>query len=223
MRRPLINVIKEGNEQYISWGARHLFDSFSYILQMSTSGRLQTKYKSPGMKKWIGVSHKEDGMEFNAKVAEVTKYLPESIVKIQVKKFGSTRLELFGKELGDIDVFLLLPKIKTIVLIECKNILIARTPFEMLSELNELFVDSENNTATVTKHKRREKWVKDNLDFVLSVHNISRKGIWKVESLLVVSDELITPYFYKTTIPVYSFLRFREDYLPRLHHKLARK
>ncbi len=223
MRRPLINVIKEDSEQYICWGTRHLFDSFSYILQMSTSGRLQTKHKSLSMKKWIGENHKKDGMEFNTKVADVTKYLPESIVRTQVKKFGSTRLESLGRGLGDIDVFLLLPKIKTIVLIECKNILIARTPFEMRSELDELFVDKENSVATITKHKRREKWIRDNLELVLSVHDISRKGMWKIEPLLVVSDELITPYFYQTVIPVYSFLRFREDYLPNLYNKLARK
>jgi hypothetical protein len=222
MRRPLI-VVKRDGEQFICWGARHLFDSFSYILQMSTSGRLQTKYRSPSMKKWIGAHHKEDGLGFNTKVAESVKYLPESIVRTQVKKFGSKRLELSGKELGDIDVLLLLSKIKTIVSIECKDILIARTPFEMRSELDELFVDDENNPATTTKHKRREKWVRDNLEFVLSVHNIPHKGSWKIESLLVVSDELITPYFYKTTIPVYSFLRFKEDYLPNLEHKIKKK
>jgi hypothetical protein len=224
MRRPLINVIKEDGDQYICWGTRHLFDSFSYILQMSTSGRLQTKYRSPKMKKWIGISHKEEGAEFNVKVAETTKkYLPDAITRFQVKKFGSVRLELSGKELGDIDVFLLLPRIKTIVLIECKNLLIARTPFEMRSELDELFVDKESNVATTTKHKRREKWVRDNLELVLSAYNIPRKGMWKIESLVVVSDELITPYFHQTEIPVYSFLRFREDYLPKLHSKLSRK
>jgi hypothetical protein len=153
----------------------------------------------------------------------LVKCLPESIVRPQVKKFGSRRLESSGNELGDIDVFLLLPKIKKIVLIECKNLLIARTPFEMRSELDELFVDKENNLSSATKHKRREKWVRDNLELVLSVHKISHQGSWKIESLLVVSDELITPYFYKTTVPVYSFLRFKEDYLPSLSRNLIGK
>jgi len=222
MRRPLLMTEEQG-QTYICWGVRHLFDSFEYILRSSRSGQLQPRYSSTSMQKWLGSKHKKDGIEFNAKVADSVKILPNTIVRSQVKKFGSTRLSSTGNELGDIDVLLIMPTIKTITLIECKNLLIARTPSEMKRELDELFVDAATHTSTVTKHKRREKWVRDNLEHVLSVYGFDIRGQWKVSSLLVVSDELITPYFYKPLIPVISFLRFVEDYLPDLQNKLKRK
>ena len=219
MRRPIIQMVTDG-KIYAGWGVRHLFASFEYILQMATRGGLQQKYQSKSMQEWLGKERRKDGFDFNEKVYKaVSAITNDVIVGKGIKKFGSVRIENLGYELGDIDVLVILPTIKTIWLIECKNLEIARTPNEMRSEIEELFIDSQKGLSAVSKHLRRKKWVWENLDQVLSAYNLTTKGSWKIKPLLVVSRELFTLHFHKPSIEVLSYLRFVEYFLPRVAAK----
>jgi hypothetical protein len=221
MRRPLL-IVTRGDQVSVCWGVRHLFDAFSYIAYGSIGGRLKPSYASSLMQKWLGKKHNQDGKEFTDQVRRASSNIPGALVRSEVKKFGPVRLGYPGDDLGDIDVILVLPEKKFILLVECKNLVIARTPIEMKRELEELFVDIERASSAVTKVVRRQQWIQRNLDIVLSYFKLELGGRWKIDSLLVTSDELLTPYFYRPSIDVVSYLRFIEDYLPHIGKRIRR-
>lgn len=215
IRRPLVEVEIEGKIS-LGWGFRNLFDSFNYILENALNGRLAPNPKSSKMRKWLGKFRFEEGKDFNDLVFDNLSIISEIMVKKNLIKIGSERIREEGNDLGDIDVLCVFPKKKTILVIECKNLSIARTPVEMKRELDQLFIGTQKKDSTVVKHQRRVDWIKKNITKVLTHYGFNKKGIWKVEPLIIVNNDLITSYFHKSPIPVFSLLRFTEDFLPKL-------
>jgi hypothetical protein len=214
MRRPLL-ITKNGDQTIVCWGVRHLFASFDYLLHSTISGRLQDNYHSKEMRKFLGKVHVDEGEQFNDRVLSAIYPLSGVIAAKKVKKFGSTRIGAPGNDLGDLDVLAIFPASKTIIIIECKELEIARNPIEMSRELETLFIGDGHNEATMTKHLRRVEWVKNNLPLVLNSYGINNDRRWKIDPLLVVSSEMISPHFYTAPMPVYSFNRFKSEYLKR--------
>ncbi len=215
MRKPLMEVHEQGLV-FICWGARQLFESFEYIMAATLNGRLQPYYYSDQMKAWQGKLSFQDGEDFVTDVVQIVSKIPALIFKTKVRKIGSKRIALIGNELGDIDMLLIAPKRKRIILIECKNLSIARTPYEMKRELENLFLGTQNRLSTVVKHRRRQEWIKENLNLVFEQFDLSPRGRWKVDALLLVNNDLITTYFHKSPMPVLSLLKFEEDFLPTI-------
>ena len=56
-------------------------------------------------------------------------------------------------------------------------------------------------------------WVREHLDAILGWFKVKRTGRWKVEPLIVVSQELFTPYLRRSPIRILSF-----DALMREHY-----
>jgi hypothetical protein len=220
-RRPIMEL-KTDDQIYFCWGKRHLYDAFTYIVYGSFGGWLKPYYTSESMQKWLGKKHNEDGKEFTNKVKQISENINGSIIRSEVKKFGAIRLGHPGNDLGDIDVLIVLPRIKSIILIECKNLLVARTPIEMKRELESLFIDTNKSLSTISKVVKRQKWVHDNLKIVLSSLNIDQRGKWEVNSLIVTSDELVSPYFFESSLEVISYLRYIEDYLPTIEDRILK-
>lgn len=214
MRRPLL-ITKNGDRIIVCWGVRHLFASFDYLLQSTISGRLQDSFHSKEMREFLGKVHVDEGEQFNDRVHSATYTVPGIIAAKKVKKFGNTRIGAPGNDLGDLDVLAIFSKSRTIAIIECKDLEIARNPIEMSRELETLFIGNENNESTMTKHLRRVEWVRNNLTLVLQSYGINDDRRWKIEPLLVVSSEMISPHFYTAPMRVYSFSRFITEYLQR--------
>ena len=214
IRRPLL-FVREDNQTIVCWGVRHLFTSFDYLLNAIVSGRLQDGYKSKEMREFLGRLHSREGEEFNDCVYDEITHLPGVIVDKKVKKVGGIRIGAPHNDLGDLDVFAIFPKKKVLAIIECKDLEIARNAIEMSREVEALFVGNDHSTSTIVKHLRRVNWVKSNLTFVLKSYGIKKIGKWKIEPILVVSKEMITPYFHNAPIPVYAFNRFVSDYLSK--------
>jgi hypothetical protein len=214
IRRPLLEV-KKGNEIFICWGFRHLFASYDYLLDATLSGRLQDRYKSKQMQKYLGKIHILDGKEFCHQVFTDVAQLPCVEVDEEVEKINKIKIGSPGNALGDIDVLAILPALRKILAIECKNLEVARNPIEMSRELESLFIGNEHVPSTVVKHQRRVEWLKINLELVLQSYGIFDNRDWTIEPILVVSNEMITPYFHKSPIPVYSYVRFLAECLPK--------
>jgi len=119
-----------------------------------------------------------------------------------VKKIGSKRLADSTGDLGDIDVLIFDTKKKRIIAIECKDLAIARTPYEISSEIINLFRGDEANRSIVERHRRRVQWLREHLDATLAWVGLTRTGKWKVEGLIVVDEPLFTPYMQQSPIKV---------------------
>jgi len=120
-----------------------------------------------------------------------------------VKKINKNRIGHPGDFLGDIDILLINPSKKDVYVIECKDFLVAKTPYEMHREIEELVIGEK---STVRKHSKRSAWVEDHLNSVLQAYGCSPRGIWKAHPLIVVSHELMSPYFKASSIPIVSQL-----------------
>ena len=107
------------------------------------------------------------------------------------------------------------PNKRIIAVIECKALEVARNAIEISHELEALFTGNSKNEATVKKHNKRSEWIKENLPSVLSSVGIHDKNKWRTEPILVVSSEMMTTAFHKSTIPVFQVDRFISEYLSR--------
>jgi hypothetical protein len=116
--------------------------------------------------------------------------------------------------LGDIDVLVIDKHCQLIFVIECKDLAVARTPYELKSELDSLFKGSATEKSTVEKHGLRVKWVQDNLTSILGAFNIALTGYWQVEPLLVVDEAIFSSHIYRSPIRVLSYRQLVEDILP---------
>jgi hypothetical protein len=216
LRRPLL--IKYINDEcHICWGMRHIFASLKYLLYSTVDGRLQDSYQSKKMREFLGQNKHNDGKTFNQKVYDSFIANENIIVKQTVKKIGKYRIGYPNNALGDIDVLIINKNSKKIVVIECKDLGIARNAIEISRELEYLFVDKEKQVSTMTKHLRRVYWISDNINLVLNTFNILDHKRWKVDSFILVSSEMMAPHFHRSKVPVYSYSLFISDYLPSLY------
>lgn len=194
---------KHGNEIEILWGPRNIADAWRYLTHLCMQGRLQAK--SLEMRQFLGVINNERGAGFNMRVADFFRENSQLIVKEQVIKIAGKRISNQKGDLGDIDVLVTDAKRRRILVIECKDLALARTPYEMSSEITNLFLGADNKDSIVEKHTKRVEWIKNNLKDVIDSLGIANNGKWKVEGIIVVDEPMLTPYLYKSKMRVVSF------------------
>ncbi|MFH0990414.1 MAG: hypothetical protein V1799_10415 [bacterium] len=191
IRRPLIVELRNGIP-YIHFGVRMLWTAFNNFFGTIVSGRLHSQVKSTALQRIISKLREPYGRQFNEKVAQQFKKSENVIVDSNIKRFGKVEMEFGrGQSLGDIDVIVLYPQDKIIDIIECKDLLLSRTPYEFHQELKELFDGPQSHLA---KHLRRVEWVRKNLDVVLNRFRIVSKEDWKVRSSIVIDEPLMAPH-----------------------------
>lgn len=210
-RRPLLRV-ENGEDSRVMWGNRHLMRSFDYLLNLCFGGTL--KAQSSKMRSLIGTFHKEQGEDFNDQVAELFEVIAELVVRRRVNKIAGKRLRGPDGDVGDIDVLVADMHRRIIRVIECKDLAIARAPYEWKRELDDLFRGTKRKRSIIEKHGLRTQWVQDNLNSVLEELSIVREGHWKVEPLLVVNEEIFSPHLYPSPIKVVPFRKLSEDLIP---------
>jgi hypothetical protein len=169
------------------------------MIALCTEGRL--KAQTEGMIQLIGEFNHARGDRFNKRVVELFNGLPRLIVREKVKKVGSSRLCDQRGDLGDIDVLVADKKRKRLLVVECKDLALARTSFEMSGELRNLFEGTEKKKSIVQLHERRMIWVQNHLREVLAWLGIGTTN-WTVESLIVVDREMLTPYLKNSTVQI---------------------
>jgi hypothetical protein len=203
LRRPFIIRNYHDNAE-ILWGIRHLYDSGNNILGLIMSGRW--KAHSNEMKMILSKINNNRGANFNIKIFELFSKNPNLIVKMKVKKIDKLQIrDSKGRDLGDIDVLVINPKKRSIEVIECKNLSLARTPREMKIELENLFGREDYSKSIIGRHNKRINWIREHVDEVLLWLKLPFIGKWKVKPLIVVDIELITPYVQKSKIDIKSY------------------
>jgi hypothetical protein len=145
-------------------------------------------------------------------VAEIFSQNTTLIVRTGVKKIGSLKIRDEDGDLGDIDVLVVDRKRKRLLLVECKDLAQARTPYEMGSEIINLFRGSRDKKPIVLLHQRRIEWVREHLNELLHWLDIKMTKGWKVQSLIVVDRELFTPYLESSSIPIKAIEKLRDEF-----------
>ena len=128
---------------------------------------------------------------------------PVKITRIAVATIIGANREL-QQHLGDIDVLVGDPKRRRVLVIECKDLSLARTPFEMAHELADLFDGVNGKKSIIEKHEARTHWVKANIRDVVTFLGGNPKGGWAVVPLIAVDEPLVAPHLRRSPIPVLS-------------------
>jgi len=136
-------------------------------------------------------------------VAVLLEQNQELVIRRRVKKIAGAHGTI--RPPGDIDVLAVNPKARRVTVIECKNLAVSGMPHEISNELENLFRGRSGKTSGAERHQKRVGWVRDHLDEVLAWLGLKRSGRWKVESLIVIDRELMSPYIWKSSVSVKSF------------------
>jgi hypothetical protein len=204
LRRPFLRQVRDGIPE-ILWGFRHLRASQRFLVDQCTSGRL--KAKTGRMRSFMNRLLSGQGDIFNDKVSDFFDGVGGLNIKSRVTKIGNLR-EL-QDHLGDIDVLVGDPRRKRILVIECKDLSAARTPYEMANEFVELFVGSHGKKSIVDKHLARAMWVKSNTDAVAAFLKLDVHLRWKIVPLIAVEQPLMASYIRESLIQVLAFEEIR--------------
>lgn len=204
LRRPFLRQVRNGVPEIV-YGFRHLRASQRFLVDQCTSGKI--KAKTGRMRSFMNRVLSGQGDVFNDRVSGFFDSVAVLSVKSRVKKIGHLR-EL-QDHLGDIDVLLGDPARKRILVIECKDLSAARTPYEMANEYTELFVGNRGNKSIVDKHLARTAWVKSNADAVAAFLQLDVAVRWKIIPLIVVDQPLMASYIRESPIQVLSFEEIR--------------
>jgi hypothetical protein len=213
-RRPLLRrAIGDGDE--IVWGNRHLYAASRYFFGLCTNGHLEAETLE--LRQVMSRRRSEDARAFNDRVAELLGQYANTIVKTRVTRFGRLKMEKApGQLISDIDVLVADVRRRTLFLVETKDLAVARTPAELANELEELYRGRGGDTAAVDRLIDVASWVQRHRRDVLASLGINTSGLrrwrarqWRVRPLVVVDQELLTPYLVET-VPTYSYRALRE-------------
>ncbi|HII07744.1 MAG TPA: hypothetical protein HA349_10655 [Methanotrichaceae archaeon] len=211
IRLPFLIRNHDGTTEVL-WGNRHLYDAQLNLIGLCTSGRL--KAKSTEMKRVLSEINNDRGRKFNDTIINAFKKNSGFIVKANIKKIGAKRLQdSNGGDLGDIDILVVNTKKRRLKIVECKDLALARTPHEMSIEIKNLFEGSRSKRPIVERHQRRVDWIRKNLKDVLARLDLEldHVGKWKIELLIIVNIELMTPHIRKSPIRVLSLAELERE------------
>jgi hypothetical protein len=202
IRRPLLKRHR-GDRIEVLWGNRHVFVVSRNLVSLCVGGRL--KARSAKMRKFLGNLRNQEGEEFNDAVADIYRQLPGLTVRTRVDKIGRHRItRVSGHDLGDIDVLVADESARVLLLIETKNLSLARTPAEMANELRTTFGTRQTSSTSAERHLERAEWIRDHRQAVLEWMGLdaTRWADWETRPVIVVDSETMSPYVTDCPLPV---------------------
>lgn len=183
------------------WGNRQLFHMAEYVTELIYSGKF--KANSEEMKSLCGRIMKEKGDVFNELIFNMIDDMHVFKNYKNIKKINGKRIAENGCDLGDIDILLIDEEYNKIIVAEVKNFHFSRNPHEIYIEHEKMFVDKENKPSFATKHKKREKWISEHIEDVISHYNLGART-WNVVSCFIVNQPLISQYIFNQNIKCIS-------------------
>jgi hypothetical protein len=189
----------------VVWGLRHLYTAQRHLVDLILSGRLEPH--SDEMRRLRADILQRRGRAFNDAVLEVVAAESRLVARARVSTIG--RLDGLARHLGDVDVLVADPCAKVLWAIECKAFSPARIPHEIQGELHKLLVGRGGKRSAAERHARRTAYLGAHLSEVLASLGLGGSEGWAVKALIVVDQELATPYLRHSPVPVVSFDRFK--------------
>ncbi len=188
------------------FGFRSVYRLGPYWVDNLLSGRLQGRAKTAEMKRCISEARGKINNAFARSVAAKLEDLGMT-TRLSVNKIGKHRItDPSGHDLGDIDVLATHPQTRTIIVVEAKDFEVARTPAEIIGELEKLFTGKRGKKPTIELHSRRIDWLRQHLSEVTEFLGADGNGApWHLAGAVVTSDPLITPLVNNSPFPVIPF------------------
>lgn len=156
------------------------------------------------MKQLMARIHAHRGTEFQRAVVALFSDSSKFTLKTNVKRLGKLRLQIGGQDLGDIDILVADKLAHRLLVIECKNINPARTPYELHNEILDLTKDKPGKPSIIHRHEKRIIWAHNHLGPILVALGLQDIEAWTVEPLIVTSEPLPATYSTHTSIPTVS-------------------
>lgn len=195
IRRPIVARGAPSDDELV-WGYRGVYGSGRQVMSLIMEGRLAATSKE--MLVFQSKQTAELSDAFVDRVASIVGSVGFD-ARLKVDKFGPVRLEVTkGHPLGDVDVLGIDGARMTLWAIECKNLVFAKTPHELASELQDL---EDADDGMVAKHQRRVDWLRGNLPVVASELGLPA-GPWRVEGLIVVHSDLVSVHLRSMGMPI---------------------
>ncbi|GAB6138003.1 YecA family protein [Halanaerobaculum tunisiense] len=210
LRKPIILLYNNKNDTFITfWGIRHVEESYRYLKKVILTGR-NKGFQSSEMEALMSQIQSYKGKEFTNKVKKwfENNFQKRSnqIIDAEIEIGPGEEFE-FKNDIGDIDVLVIDKDTKSIFLIECKNINYGRNPRELANEIDKF---DDEGKAWVKKHLRRDKWVKDNIEYVCFYYNLDWSTV-NINSFFITSEEIPTPYIKDLELPFISFSKLKHE------------
>jgi hypothetical protein len=205
LRRPFV-LSDDGPDAVVTFGRRSLWHTLPYWTHQFTSGRLQAE--TAEMRSALSRRTHVKGDEYERRVADGLAGLGYTNIRRRLRKIGPHDFRnINGKDLGDIDVAAVHLRRRELLLLEVKDLEVARTPAELANEVKNLA--GEGNSA-VRRLKQRRDLVAQHL--ALTLHGLGvedTSGRWTIRPLVVVNEPLMSEHLIASDIPILSHAALR--------------
>ncbi|MDT0116624.1 hypothetical protein Q9R20_06430 [Microbacterium sp. PRF11] len=206
LKRPLI-----ANGPGLVFGRRMLRHAPIYWFESFRTGRLQAKGKIAGA---MSRQRTTKGRAFEREVAALLARVGCAPVKERLRRVGNYDFRnIDGRDLGDIDVAAVRASTQEVLLVEAKDLEVARTPTELRNELNQLV--GPGNSA-ITRLRERAQWVRTHAGAVLKEFGIDGSSGWSIRPIVVVKQPLLSEHLeLSSDIPIIAIERLEEHLQPK--------
>ena len=189
MVRPLL-IYGQKDESTVLYGVGALQSGFGYLLDRTERGQLpDTFFVSQEMKRYWGAAKNKRGHVFEETVADLLRSNGWQARKVFMAELGAP------PGLGDIDVLAWKPT-GDVLIIECKNLLLARTVAEIAEVCRRFKGEATDDLA---KHVKRIAWVRENPSSLERIVRF-RPDCDRIDDRLVTNTHV--PMMYLTSLPI---------------------
>ncbi|MBX3259600.1 MAG: hypothetical protein KF782_07895 [Labilithrix sp.] len=140
-----------------------------------------------------------------------------AVANVQTRRYRNADED--PRDLGDADVLAIDPSRRQVLVVECKDIELDRTPHEIANDLSTLFRDRGSHRSAQTKHLLRVERVRSHvheiLDRVFNLRGASvPPGDWNVLGFMVTTRPLVSALLGSARLPVMSLDALQAGELP---------
>jgi hypothetical protein len=192
--RPIVRWDSEDGQQLL-WSAETLSKAGLYRTRMEQDGR---RIEDPAVDDVARrVRHVRD-REFNDEVSEAARKIEGAVIRARVTKIGGRRLLVDRRDIGDIDVLVVLREEGYVLALETKNVLPSLNAYAIAHERDRL----AGPGGTIELHSRRLAWLIENGEAISREFGGPPAGEWRVRGAIVVPRPLATAFLPGVAMPI---------------------
>ncbi len=192
--RPIVRWASEDGERLL-WGAESLAKHGLYRTRMEQNGYRTEDSTVDGVATQLRKAH---DLAFNDEVAPTARAIERATVRARVTKIGGTRVLVDRKDIGDIDVLVVLRDAGCVFALETKNFLPALHAYAIAHEREKL----TGPRGAITLHSRRLAWLIDNTEAISHEFGRPPAGCWRVHGAIVVPTAVTTAFLPGVAMPI---------------------
>lgn len=218
LRRPIV-LSEAATKTVATFGRRALWHALPYWTHQFTSGRLQAR--TPEMRSALSRRRHQKGEEYERQVVRDLEGMGYTHIRRRLRRVGQYDFRnIDGRDLGDVDVVAVRADRRELLLLEVKDLEVARTPAELANEVNNLV--GEGNSA-VRRLLQRSAWIDSHLDLTMRQLGVEdHSGRWLIRPVVVVNEPLLSERLLVSDVPIVSNALLREHLVQVAGRRLQR-